>query len=63
VNGESKWVSRSFWITIYGMTGSFLMGWLLKDATIITVVVPVLVTNWFGGKAVEAYQNKKAGGA
>ena len=62
MNGESKFLSRSWWIIIYGMTGVFALAWILKDATVATVVIPVLVTNWFGGKAVASWTNKGAGG-
>ena len=42
--------SRSFWITMYAISGSIFLSWFLKDAVPFTVVTPAAITAWFGGK-------------
>ena len=60
---NGKLLSRSFWIVVLAMAGSFALSWYLRDVTPATVIVPAALTGWFGGKFAESMVNKKAGGA
>jgi len=47
---DRYWMSRSFAIVMTAVLGSFGIAYVLCDATVATVIVPVAVTTWFGGK-------------
>ena len=58
MNGNAKWLSRSFWLV--AMFGVFALGLsvFLKNPVPFTVTVNVGIGGWFTGKAVDAYQKK-----
>ena len=53
VKPDRYWISRSFVIVMASVLGAFVLAYLLGEATIATVIVPVSVTTWFGGKVLK----------
>jgi hypothetical protein len=59
MNGNRYFLSRSFIIEILVIVGAFGLSYLLDDATPATVIVPVAVTAWFGGKVLRDSKQPK----
>lgn len=58
---DKGFLSRSFIIVLVAIVGSFVLAHCLEDSSIATIIIPVAVTNWFGGKAFQGFQNKGNG--
>ena len=58
VNGDNKWLSRSLWLCVIIIIGSFTLAWKLNDGAVWTVVITAVITGWFAGKGVEAFQTR-----
>jgi hypothetical protein len=50
---DRYWMSRSFVLALVAVLGAFVLSYLLDNATPATVIVPVSVTTWFGGKVLK----------
>lgn len=57
MNTENKYLSRTFWISIYIITASFALDWF-KDKDTFVVVITALITGWFGMKLAERIKGK-----
>ena len=58
MNGNGKWLSRSFWIVLlFGALG-FALSWQLKSVTAFTTVASVGLGGWFGGKAAAGFSRE-----
>ena len=59
VTSRGSFMSRSFLLSVFTISGSIFLSWYLKDVTPFTVVAPATVAAWFGGKFAQGLANKE----